>query len=123
MGQDEGHIGVHIGQRQGHVGADIKVKLEGHVRADVKVMLGQDEGQHGFGLPSWVKIKAMLVSTLANIRAMLGPISNSSWKGHVRADIKVMLGQGESRSRKSSWKGHVRADIKVLLGQDEGRSR
>ena len=111
VGQNKGHVGVHIGQHRGHVGADIKV------------MLGQDEGQHGFGLPSWVKIKAMLVSTLANIRAMLGPISKSSWKGHVRADIKVMLGQDESRSRKSSWKGHVRADIKVLLGQDEGRSR
>ena len=110
-GQIKGHVGVHIGQHRGHVGADIKV------------MLGQDEGQHGFGLPSWVKIKAMLVSTLANIRAMLGPISKSSWKGHVRADIKVMLGQDESRSRKSSWKGHVRADIKVLLGQDEGQSR
>ena len=86
-------------------------------------MLGQDEGQYGFGQPSWFKIKTIMGSALANIRAMLGPISKSSWKGHIRADIKVMLGQDESRSRKSSWKGHVRADIKVLLGQDEGRSR
>ena len=38
--QDEGHVGVHIGHYQGHVGADIKV------------MLGQDEGQYGFGLSS-----------------------------------------------------------------------
>ena len=45
VSQDKDHVGVHIGQHQGHVGADIKVKLEGHVRADVKVMLGQDEGR------------------------------------------------------------------------------
>ena len=142
VGQDKDHVGIHIGQDQSDVGADIKA------------MLGQDESQHGFGLPSWVKMKAILGSTLANVRAMLGPTSKSSWKGmlgptskscwaktkvgqnkghvgvhigqhrgHVGADIKVMLGQDESRSRKSSWKGHVRADIKVLLGQDEGQSR
>ena len=87
LGQDKGHVGIQIGQDQGHVGADIKV------------MLGQDEGQYGFGQPSWVKIKAILGSRLAKIRAMLGPISKSSWKGHVRADIKVILDQDEGRSR------------------------
>ena len=93
VGQDEGHIGVNISQYQGHVGADIQV------------ILGQDEGQYEFGQPSWVKIKAILGSRLAKIRAMLGPTSKSNWKGHIRTDIKVMLGQDEGRSRCRPYRG------------------
>ena len=60
LGQDEGHVEVHIGHHQGHVGAEIKV------------MLGQDEGQYGPGPSSWVKMKVIAGSTLASIRVMLG---------------------------------------------------
>ena len=76
--QDKGHIEVRIDQYQGHIGADIKV-----------ILGAQDEGQYGFGQPSWVKMKAMLGSVLANIRVMLGPTSKLYW---AKTKVNIILG-------------------------------
>ena len=82
----------------------------------------------------------MLGYTLASIRAMLGPTSKSSLKGHIRAEIKVMSCWAKTKVVQDEdhvgvhidqHQGHVGANLKVswkdlvrvLLDQDEGRSR
>ena len=89
LGQNKGLVGVHIGHYQGHVGADINV------------IMGQGEGQYGFGQPCCVKMKVMLGSILAIIRAMLGPTSKSCW-----AKTKVNMASGF----------HHKPNIKVMSG-------
>ena len=66
VGQDKDHVGVHIGQHQGHVGTDIKVML---AKTKVNMALGshlQDKDHVGVHI--------------------------GQHQGHIGADIKVKLG-------------------------------